>query len=106
MFSQVFYLIRSKVDGQYLVARPKVKTEDREEQSFLDPAYLILFREHFDALSYLNTHGADLADQFAVESMPGNQLGSLIKRWGFKGFGLVEDPLLPRIEFLLHEADR
>lgn len=105
MFSQVFYLIRSKVDGQYLVARPK-QIEEREGRSPVDPAYLILFKEHFDALSYLNTHGADVANQFAVESLPGNQLGSLIKRWGFAGLGLVQDPLIPRIEFLQHDPDR
>lgn len=105
MFSQVFYLIRSKVDGQYLVARPKVQS-DRQDRSPDDPTYLLMFKEHFDALSYLNTHGADLANQFAIESMPGNQLGSLMKRWGFVGIGLVQDPLLPQIEFLQQATDR
>ncbi|GAB4377649.1 MAG: hypothetical protein Kow00121_27720 [Elainellaceae cyanobacterium] len=102
MLSQVFYLIRSKADGQYLVARPQSKTgADREQES--TPKYLLLFKEHFDALSYLNTHGGELADQFMVESMPGNQLGTLLKRWGFVGMGLVQDPLIPQIEFL-HQA--
>jgi len=32
-----------------------------------------MFREHFDALSYLNTHGSDLADRFGVESVPGSR---------------------------------
>jgi hypothetical protein len=61
-----------------------------------------MFREHFEALSYLNTHGSGVADRFAVESLPGTQLAGLIKRWGFAGVGIVQDPLLPRIEFLSH----
>lgn len=104
MFSQVFYLIRAKADGQYLMARP-LQTEEREGRSTTEQTYLILFKEHFDALTYLNTHGADLVDQFAVESMPGGQLGSVIKRWGFTGIGLVEDPLLPQIEFLQYKTN-
>ena len=61
-----------------------------------------MFREHFDALSYLNTHGSDVADRFGVESVPGTQVGSLLKRWGFTGVGVVQDPWLPKIEFLTH----
>lgn len=99
MFSQVFYLIRSKTDGQYLVARPRMQTTPDPDQPV--PSYLLMFKEHFDALSYLNTHaGTEVTGQFIVESMPGNQVGTLIKRWGFAGVGLVEDPLLPQIEFL------
>lgn len=103
MFSQTFYLIRSRVDGQYLVARPQKKTDDEETRSH--PGYLLLFKEHFDALSYLNTHGAEVADQFAVESMPGNQLGNLLQRWGFLGIGIVQDPLVPQIQFLQQARD-
>jgi hypothetical protein len=95
MLSQVFYLIRSKTDGQYLVARPNADAES--------PGYLLMFKEHYDALSYINTHGAEVADRFAVESIAGTQLGNLIKRWGFVGMGLVQDPLLPRVEFLRPE---
>jgi hypothetical protein len=95
MLSQVFYLIRSKTDGQYLVARPNGDAES--------PGYLLMFKEHYDALSYINTHGAEVADRFAVESIAGTQLGNLIKRWGFVGMGLVQDPLLPRVEFLRPE---
>lgn len=91
MLSQVYYLVRSKADGRYLVAHPN---------QGLTPGYLLLFREHFDALSYLNTHGFDVAEQFAVDSIPGTQLGDLLKRWGFTGVGIVQDPLLPNIEFL------
>lgn len=62
--------------------------------------YLLMFSEHFDALTYLNTHGVDVADRFAVESISGTQIKSLIQRWGFKGVGIVQDPLVPTVEFL------
>ena len=58
-----------------------------------------MFGEQFDALSYLNTHGADVAERFAVESVPGNQIKNLIQRWGFTGVGIVQDPLIPTVEF-------
>ena len=96
MLSQIYYLLRSKTDGSYLLAYPK--TDAPEARS----GYLLMFREHFDALSYLNTHGSDLAARFAVESVLSTQLVSLLKRWGFAGFGIVQDPLLPKIEFLSH----
>ena len=88
--SQVYYLIRSKTDGKYLAARPN---ED-------GISYLLLFSEHFDALSYLNTHAGDLANRLGVESLAASQLDSVLKRWGFNGVGIVSDPLLPKIEFL------
>ncbi|MBF2006279.1 MAG: hypothetical protein IGS49_12635 [Chlorogloeopsis fritschii C42_A2020_084] len=90
MFSEVYYLIRSKTDGSYLAARPNSEKL----------GYLLLFREHFDALSYLNTHATEVASRFAVESISGSQIGNLLKRWGFIGVGVVSDPLLPKIEFL------
>ncbi len=90
MFGQIHYLIRSRQDGKYLVARPKQH-----------PAtYLLIFREHFDALSYLNNHSGGLTDRFAVESLSGTQLKGLLQRWDYQGIGLVEDPLLPKIQFL------
>lgn len=95
--SQIYYLIRSRADGRYLVAHPRVGNEPK-----LQAGYLLMFREDFDALSYLNTHGADVADQFAVESVAGSQIASLLQRWGFVGVGIVQDPLLPRVEFLTH----
>lgn len=91
MFSDVYYLVRSKVDGSYLAAHPKAND---------GPGYLLMFREHFDALSYLNKHGAGVADKFGVESIAGSQLKGLLNRWGFVGVGMVQEPLLPRIEFL------
>lgn len=94
MLSQIHYLIRSKRDGKYLTAR--IKAEENETEQ----GYLLMFKEHFDALSYLNSHGVDVADRFGVESVSGTQLKGLLQRWGFKGIGIVQDPLLPRIEFL------
>ncbi|RCJ40481.1 hypothetical protein A6769_03735 [Nostoc punctiforme NIES-2108] len=90
MLSDVYYLVRSKTDGNYLIARPDAETS----------GYLLLFQENFDALSYLNTHAAEVANRFAVESIARTQLGNLLKRWGFSGVGIVTDPLLPKIEFL------
>ncbi|QLE55743.1 hypothetical protein [Nostoc sp. TCL26-01] len=92
MLSQVHYLIRSKADGRYLTARPHEETT----------GYLLLFRENFDALSYLNTHAADVANRFTIESIPGTQLSSLLQRWGFIGVAIVTDPLIPSVEFLQH----
>ncbi|MEA5536511.1 hypothetical protein [Crocosphaera sp. XPORK-15E] len=94
MLSQLHYLVRSKVDGKYLVAR----LNQGEDQAPL--SYLLVFQEDFDALSYLNTHGSDVSDRFVVESTSGTQLKGVLQRWGFQGIGLVKDPLLPKIEFL------
>ncbi|MBW4648646.1 MAG: hypothetical protein KME06_08080 [Kastovskya adunca ATA6-11-RM4] len=91
--SEVYYLLLSRADGRYLAAQVN---SDRESSS----AYLLMFREHFEALSYLNTHGADLANRFAVETISKNQLKALLQRWGFTGVGIVQDPLIPTIEFL------
>jgi len=52
-----------------------------------------MFREHFDALSYLNTHGSDLADRFGVESVPGSQVGGLLKL-GFYRRGHCSRPIV------------
>ncbi|PSO54255.1 MAG: hypothetical protein BRC40_11390 [Cyanobacteria bacterium QH_8_48_120] len=93
MFSQLHYLIRSRVDGQYLVAHP-----DEENQS--GAGYLLIFSESFDARSYLNTHGSDVAEQFGVESVSATQLKGVLQRWGFAGVGLVQEPLVPQIQFL------
>lgn len=94
MFSQTYYLILSRADGRYLVAKPNTS------HNSVEASYLLMFREHFDALSYLNTHGSDVVDRFAVESVSGTQLKNLLKRWGFAGVGIVQDPLVPQIEFL------
>ncbi len=92
MLSQVFYLLRSRADGKYLSANPNPDSA---------VSYLLMFREDYDALSYLNAHAADVADRFAVESIPGSSVKKLLERWSFNGVGVVQDPLLPNIEFLL-----
>jgi hypothetical protein len=97
MLSQTHYLLRSRIDGQYLVARLKAGESPTEAN------YLLLFKENYDALSYLNTHGAGVADRFSIESIPATQLKSLLQRWGFKGIGMVNDPLEPQIQFLSYE---
>jgi hypothetical protein len=100
MLAETFYLVRSQTDGRYLVAHPRIANRDPGDAKAPPASFVLLFREHADALSYLNTHGADVANQFAVESILGNQVGNLLKRWDFTGFGMVNDPLLPTIEFL------
>ena len=97
MFSQIYYVIRSRSDGSYLAAR----TESASNPS--GGRYLLMFREDFDAIGYLNKWGADVSNRFAVESLPGSQVKNLLKRWGFVGVGVVVDPLEPRIEFLTQE---
>jgi hypothetical protein len=101
MYSQVYYLVRSRADGSYLAAR--LGDRDATPEGDRQPpkqGYLLLFQEHFDALSYLNTHGGGTTDRFAVESIPMSQLESLLKRWDFSGIGIVQDPLIPKVEFL------
>jgi hypothetical protein len=93
MFSQIYYLILSRTDGKYLVAQPRSGSQEA------GAGYLLMFREDFDALSYLNAHGSDVASRFAVESVSGSQLKGLLNRWGFTGVGIVQDPLVPQIEF-------
>ena len=93
MLSQVYYLVRSKANGSYLLAHLNSDIETSNS------GYLLMFREHFDALSYINTHAGDVAERFGVESIPSTQVGNLLKRWGFSGVGIVQDPLLPKIEF-------
>lgn len=95
MLLQVYYLLRSKADGSYLVAR--LNNDDAVAKT---SNYLLMFNEHYDALSYLTTHGRDVSDRFAVESIPGTQISNLMQRWGFEGVGIVQDPILPKINFL------
>jgi hypothetical protein len=85
---KLYYLLRTRNDGRYLTAQPQ------PEQRFL-----LLFNEAADALSYLNTHAGELSQHFAVETITHNQVTSILQRWGFQGFALVEDPLLARMEF-------
>ena len=94
MLSSISYVIRSQKDGKYLVARIS-QSEDRPEAS-----YLLVFTADHQALTYINTHGKDMSDRLAVESLSPLQLKSLLQRWGYQGIGLVEDPLIPEIKFL------
>lgn len=91
MYSQVYYLLRSKADGQYVAAHPNPDSNQ---------GFLILFSEDFEALSYLNKHAAEVADQFSVESIPGSQLKGILQRWGLTGIAMVKDSTAPTVEFL------
>ena len=105
MFTNIHYLLRSRQDGSYLVARPRPQSA-QSAQSDEAPApqsntgYLIMFQEHADGLSYLNAHAPDLAANFAIESVTQSQLKTIMARWKFQGIGMVSDPLLPKIQFL------
>ena len=91
MLTQSYYLLQAKADGRYMTANPSPGQPQR---------YLLLFYEHSEALSYLNQHAADLANQFTVDSMTGSQIQPILKRWGFGGIALINDPLIPQIEFM------
>ena len=97
MLDQPYYLLRSKSTGQYLVARPPVPGGHPEQPT--EP-YLLLFIADFDALSYLNAHAGELASQFAVEQGDRRQIKTISDRWSYAGVGVVNDPLIPRVEFM------
>lgn len=93
MLLQINYLIRSKQDGKYLVAR-------MPEQSGIEASYLLVFQQDYDALSYINAHGQEFKDRLTVETASPMQLKALMARWKYAGFGIVKDPLLPDIQFV------
>ncbi len=97
MFSQAYYLIRSRIDGSYLAAYPKLSDDEARSPA---NGYVLLFQEQYDALGYLNKFAVGMVDRFTTESISGSQISSLLDRWGYKGFGVVKDPLIPTIEFL------
>ncbi len=97
MLNTPYYLLRAKSTGQYLVARPPIEGGHPEQPT--DP-FLLLFVADFDALSYLNAHAGDHAAQFSVEYCDRTQIKKICDRWSYKGIGVVNDPLVPRIEFL------
>ncbi|MEL6778901.1 MAG: hypothetical protein AAFO06_16755 [Cyanobacteria bacterium J06597_16] len=97
MLNTPYYLLRSKSSGQYLVARPPVEGGHPEQPT--DP-FLLLFIADFDALSYLNAHAGELAPQFSVEYCDRAQIKTIADRWSYKGIGIVNDPLVPRVEFM------
>ncbi len=93
MLLQINYLIRSKKDGKYLVARLPQKNGS-------EASYLLVFNADYDALSYINTHGQEYSDRLSVETASPIQLKSLLERWSYDGFAIVKDPLVPNIEFV------
>lgn len=93
MLLQINYLIRSKQDGKYLVAR-------MPEKSGIEASYLLVFKQDYDALSYINAHGQEFSDRLTVETASPMQLKGLMTRWKYAGFGIVKDPLLPDIQFV------
>jgi hypothetical protein len=93
MLLQINYLIRSKQDGKYLVAR-------MPEQSGIEASYLLVFQQDYDAMSYINTHGKEFSDHLSVETVSPTQLKGLKERWKYTGFAIVQDPLLPDIQFV------
>ena len=93
MLLQINYLIRSRKDGKYLVAR-------LPQQSGIEASYLLVFQQDYDALSYINTHGKAYSDRLSVETATPIQLKSLLERWDYDGLGIVKDPLVPDIEFM------
>ncbi len=97
MFSQSYYLIRSRIDGSYLAAYPKLGEDEARSPA---TGYVLLFSEHYDALGYLNKYAVGMSDRFTAESIPGTQLKSILDRWGYRGFGIVKDPLIPSIDFV------
>jgi hypothetical protein len=97
MVSQLYYVLRSRADGQYLAARPTNEAVDPDKPP---PAgFLLVFTADYDALSYLNAHAPDLSDKFAVEAVTPSGLKPLMGRWNFQGMGMVQDPRIPQVEF-------
>ncbi len=90
MFSQTYYAVRSQGTGQYLVAHPAQDNVD---------GFLLLFSSDYDALSYLNTHAPGNQTMGKVESLPSTAIRSTLDRWQLSGVGMVEDPLIPQIQF-------
>lgn len=93
MFSQVYYLLRAKKDGKYLVA-------NRTNQAGKKQNYLLIFTQDCDALSYLNNHAPEYVKEFRLESASNQQLKLIIARWSFSGLAMVEDSLIPQVKFL------
>jgi hypothetical protein len=89
MLSQQYYVLRSRGSGEYLVAHP---TADASE------GFLLLFPSDYEALSYVNTHSP--GSSCTVESLATNALPMTLTRWQLVGIGIVNDPLVPHIQFL------
>ncbi|MGL4880186.1 MAG: hypothetical protein ACRC8K_03885 [Waterburya sp.] len=93
MLLQINYVIRSKKDGKYLIARlPELNGQEA--------SYLLVFQQDYDALTYINTHGKEFSDRLTVETASPTQLKGMLQRWKYAGFGIVKDPLVPDIQFV------
>ncbi|WP_373480316.1 hypothetical protein [Geminocystis sp.] len=92
MYNNFFYLLRATHDGKYLAAN--IEDLDLGNQTFL-----LVFKEDYDALGYVNHHTPEYSHKFTVESVSSPQLKSLLPRWGFSGIAIVEDILIPKIKF-------
>ncbi|MCG9891715.1 MAG: hypothetical protein MH252_11640 [Thermosynechococcaceae cyanobacterium MS004] len=90
MLSQTYYVVRSQTSGEYLVAHP---SEDRAL------AFLLVFSQDYDALSYLNAHAPSSRGDGRVETLSGTALRPTLDRWQLTGIGIVSDPLIPQVEF-------
>ncbi len=96
MVSQLYYLLRSRADGSYLVALPNGCGVPGQPPP---TGFLLVVTADYDALSYLNAHAPELSDKFAIETITASSLKPLINRWDFQGLGMVNDPRLPQVEF-------
>lgn len=95
----LYYLLRSRQNGQYLTARqPQAKPP--KEGTAEPERYLLLFQKDFEAMSYINAHAPDASDRFAVESHSLTQLKTSLERWGFVGVAFVTEPLEPQVDFM------
>jgi hypothetical protein len=98
MVSQLYYVLRSRIDGQYLAAHPRTDPPLNPDQP--PPAgFLLVFTADYEALTYLNAHAPDLSDKFGVETVMATNLKGLLSRWNFQGLGMVQDPRIPEVEF-------
>ncbi|WP_448562558.1 hypothetical protein [Trichothermofontia sp.] len=96
----MYYVLRSRRDGRYLVATVPGPDNTEGQTPVASNAFLLLFQEQAEALSYLNAHAPDLYQNFAVEGISQPQVKSTLNRMGFAGVGLVRDPLIPQVEFM------
>jgi hypothetical protein len=102
----LYYLLRSRLDGSYLAARPQAAptagTGAGTGAGAAGPppaGFLLVFSADYDALSYLNTHAPDVAERFSVETVSASQLQPMLSRWNFQGVGMVSEPRAPQVEF-------
>ncbi|MGF1457913.1 MAG: hypothetical protein ACFBSG_02695 [Leptolyngbyaceae cyanobacterium] len=92
MYSQIYYILRSRQDGRHLAARP----DGPDSQQ----TYLLIFQADHEALSYLSVHAPDMRDRFSIESVTAYQFKDTLNHWGFGGIGFVNDPAIPNISFI------